>query len=93
MQAIHTAIARELGVSKRDVCRIADTFMAVIIDAVARGGVVQLRGFGTFRPMTRPASYAVSPQTSEKLLIPATTVPKFVPGAAFKRAVARSTKE
>ncbi len=92
LNAIHTSIARELGVNKRDVCRIADTFIAVIVDAVARGDVVQLRGFGTFRQVIRPERYAVNPQTGGKLLIPATTIPKFVPSVTFKRSVGGRTK-
>ncbi|NDE46335.1 MAG: HU family DNA-binding protein, partial [Betaproteobacteria bacterium] len=50
---------------------------------------VQLIGFGSFRAVKRNARTGRNPATGEPLSIPSTTVPRFVPGAAFKEKLAK----
>jgi len=54
---------------------------------VKKGDAVQLVGFGTFKSAKRAARTGKNPATGAALKIPASTVPKFVPGAKFKAVV------
>lgn len=81
-------VAEKAGVSKK----IADTVVTATIDAimeaVSDGEKVSLIGFGSFEPRDRKAREGRNPKTGEAMTIPATTVPAFSAGKAFKEAVA-----
>jgi len=62
--------------------------IGAVVDAVAKGESVTLVGFGTFKSAPRAARTGKNPKTGATLKIPATTVPKFTAGTAFKAAVA-----
>lgn len=77
---------------KNDLTKVAanavlDTLIDSIQNAVKKGDVVQLVGFGSFKPVKRAARTGKNPATGAVLKIPATTVPRFVAGAKFKAAV------
>lgn len=69
----------------------AERFTNAILDAikasVAEGEPVQLVGFGTFEARNRAARQGRNPQTGETISIPATRVPAFSAGKAFKEQV------
>lgn len=67
--------------------RILDTLIETIQVAVKKGDSVTLVGFGTFKSAKRAARTGKNPSTGAALKIPATTVPKFTPGAKFKAVV------
>ncbi|WP_326491067.1 HU family DNA-binding protein [Hydrogenophaga sp. NFH-34] len=73
--------------SKAAAGAVLDTLIDTIQTAVKRGDTVQLVGFGTFKSVKRAARAGKNPATGDKIKIPATTLPKFVPGAKFKAAV------
>jgi DNA-binding protein HU-beta len=80
-------LAEKHELSKADAGRILDTLIETITTAVKKDDPVQLVGFGTFKAANRAARVGKNPATGEALKIPATKVPKFVAGAAFKAAV------
>ena len=82
-------IAKDADLSKAAAGRALESVIANITKAVAEGDSVGLTGFGTFKASERAAREGKNPKTGEKLAIPATTVPKFAAGAAFKSAVAK----
>lgn len=82
-------IATEAEISKVDAVKALDAFINTIINTVATGNTVALIGFGTFKASERGARTGKNPKTGELLVIAATTVPKFTPGATFKAAVAK----
>ena len=51
---------------------------------VAAGDKVQLVGFGTFEPRERSAKTGKNPRTGESIEIPASKIPAFKAGKAFK---------
>ncbi len=55
-----------------------------VIEAVSAGDKVQLIGFGTFEARERAAREGRNPSTGEVIQIPATKVPAFKAGKAFK---------
>lgn len=83
------AVAEAAGLSKKDADSAVNATIDSIINAVANGDKVQLIGFGTFEPRQRSEKTGRNPQTKEVITIPATTIPAFKAGAAFKSKVAK----
>ena len=83
------AIAKRAGVSKKDADSILTATLDVIKETVADGQKVSIVGFGAFEPRPRAARDGRNPKTGEKIAIPATVVPGFSAGKAFKTAVAK----
>lgn len=81
------AMAEAAGISKKAAEQALGAFTSAVTETVANGGKVQLVGFGTFERGTRSAREGRNPQTGEAIKIPATNVPKFKAGKAFKDAV------
>ncbi|MDX1419797.1 MAG: HU family DNA-binding protein [Rubricoccaceae bacterium] len=88
-------IATATGLTKLETEAVVDGFMLTVMEAVEAGELVELRGFGTFRPRLRKARKARNPQTDEPVEVPRQYVPVFKPAAEFKRAVneARQAEE
>ncbi|MFN9470818.1 HU family DNA-binding protein [Acidovorax sp.] len=80
-------LAQNNSLTKVAASEVLDTLIETIQTAVRKGDTVQLVGFGTFKSSKRAARSGKNPATGEAIKIPATTVPKFVPGANFKAAV------
>ena len=60
-----------------------------VIDTLKKGDKVQLVGFGTFEVRARSARTGLNPQTKEKIQIPASKLPVFKAGKAFKDVIAK----
>ena len=54
------------------------------METVAGGEKVQIIGFGTFEKRDRAEKMGRNPSTGEQIRIPATSVPAFKAGKAFK---------
>lgn len=80
-------VAEKADLTKKEAAAAVDAVMTSIIEDVAAGNKVQLIGFGTFETSTRAEREGRNPQTGEAMTIPATVVPKFKAGKAFKDAV------
>ena len=78
------AIKETTGLSKKDSEKALTAALDTIINAVAAGDKVQLTGFGTFEQRTRNARTGVDPRTGNSIEIPASKVPAFKAGKAFK---------
>ncbi len=81
------AIAAGAGLSKADAKKSLDAAVAAIKDELAKGGKVQLVGFGTFAVSERPAREGINPATKQKIQIAAKKVAKFKAGAELADAV------
>ena len=80
--------ATEADISKAAAGRALDAILDAVVKVVAKGDTVTLVGFGTFKSSPRAARTGKNPKTGATLKIPATVVPKFTAGSAFKEAVA-----
>jgi nucleoid DNA-binding protein len=80
--------AKEAGVTKAAADKVLSAIVGAVVQTVAKGESVTLVGFGTFKSAQRAARTGKNPKTGATLKIPATTVPKFTAGTAFKAAVA-----
>lgn len=84
------AIAEKASVTKKEADSVLSAMIESIMEAVATDQKVTLVGFGTFEPRQRQAREGRNPQTGKAISIPATTVPAFSAGKAFKDKVAES---
>lgn len=81
------AVAEKSGMSKAEAAKALNAFFETVEGALAKGESVQIIGFGTFEVSEYAARTGRNPQTGATLEIPAGKRPKFVPGAALKKAV------
>jgi DNA-binding protein HU-beta len=84
-------VSSKSGLSKRDAGQAVDAFLATVQESLVRGDQITFTGFGKFSTSNRAARMGVNPRNpSEKVHIPAATVPKFQAGSALKTAVKES---
>ena len=77
-------IKEKSGLSKKDAEKALNAALEAIVEGVAAGEKIQLTGFGTFEQRQRNARTGVDPRTGNSIEIPASTVPAFKAGKAFK---------
>lgn len=82
------AIASSSGLTKADSERALNATLATIEKAVSNGDKVILVGFGTFEQRQRQARQGRNPRTGQLIEVPATKVPAFSAGKAFKERLA-----
>jgi DNA-binding protein HU-beta len=80
------ALADRLG-DRRTAAAAVEGLLETIVDRVRSGETVTLTGFGVFESRARAARTARNPRTGVAVDVPATTVPAFRPGTAFRAAV------
>ncbi len=68
-----------------EVEKIVDTFFNQIIDRLANGGRVELRGFGAFSTRERAPRKGRNPRTGESVDVPAKRAPYFKPGKEVRQ--------
>ena len=78
------AVAEEAEISKKDAEKAVKAFTDAVAEELAKGGKVQLVGFGNFEVSERPAREGRNPRTGETMTIAASKTPKFKPGKALK---------
>lgn len=77
----------KINVKKQQAEDIINIFTGSIIEALARGDKVEIRGFGSFRVRHRAAKEGRNPKTGEKVHVPAKKVPFFKTGKGFREIV------
>ena len=81
-------VASKSDLSKRDASKAVDAFLDTVTESLRRRDSITFTGFGKFSTADRAARMGVNPRNpSEKVQIPASTVPKFSAGSALKQAV------
>ena len=78
------AVAEKAEISKKDAEKAVKAFTDAVAEEMAKGGKVQLVGFGNFEVSERPAREGRNPRTGETMTIAASKTPKFKPGKALK---------
>ncbi len=84
-----SSVAEKTGMSKKDAEKSVGAVLDTIQDALSSGDKVQLVGFGTFEVRERAEKQGLNPRTKEAITIPASKLPAFKAGKAFKDAVAK----
>ena len=81
-------IASKTDLSRRDAAKAVDAFLETVTESLKRGEEVSFTGFGKFSTQRRAARQGVNPRNpSQKVEIPAATVPKFTAGSQLKAAL------
>ena len=72
------------GLTTVEIEKIVDLFFREIVDRLASGGRVELRGFGAFTTRARDARTGRNPRTGEQVAVSAKKVPYFKPGKEMR---------
>ena len=81
------AVVSELSKKSSEI--VVSTFFNSIVESLARGEKVELRGFGTFKLRRRRARIGRNPRTGERVDVPSKVVPFFKPGKELRELVDR----
>jgi len=80
------AVAEKAGISKKSADDSVNAVINTIVETVAKEEKVQLVGFGTFEVRSRAERQGRDPRTNSPITIPASKIPAFKAGKAFKDA-------
>jgi len=69
---------------QRDIEQVVNAILDTISDALAQGGRVELRGFGTFTVKKRDARTGRNPRTGEAVAVSEKVVPVFKTGKEMR---------
>lgn len=72
------------GLRGEEIEKTVDVFFDEIAQRLARGGRIELRGFGAFSTRTRDARKGRNPRTGETVAVPGKRVPYFKPGKEMR---------
>jgi DNA-binding protein HU-beta len=82
------AVASRANLSRRDAGSAVEAVLDTVTDALKRRDTITFTGFGKFSTSDRAAREGVNPRNpTQKVQIPAATVPKFSAGSQLKAAV------
>lgn len=79
-------ISKNHKVPKAEALRALDMVIQSIQEAVSSGKELKLLGFGSFYATKTKEREGKNPKTGEKIMIKASTQPRFKAGALFKKA-------
>ena len=80
-------VAEKAELSKKDTEKAVNALVEAITESLKGGDKVQLVGFGVFEVKNRAERMGRNPKTKEQIKIPASKVPVFKAGKAFKDAM------
>jgi integration host factor subunit beta len=83
-ELIHDLCKANPGLTQREVGRIVDLFFGGIVEQLAGGGRVELRGFGTFTTRAREGRQGRNPRTGSSVAVKSKLVPFFKPGKEIR---------
>ena len=79
------ALARDNpGMRAEEIEKVVSVFFDEIANRLAKGGRVELRGFGAFSTRSREARTGRNPRTGESVSVPGKAVPYFKPGKEMR---------
>jgi len=76
-------ISANVGISKVEAKTVLEEVLASVIDSLAEGRKIELRGFGVFNTKYRSARTARNPKTGESIQLGEKYVPTFKPSLDF----------
>ena len=71
----------------KDMEVVVETILDAMIQSLAKGQRIEIRGFGSFALKHRPARLGRNPKTGESVAVPEKAVPHFKPGSELRRRV------
>jgi integration host factor subunit beta len=86
-ELIERLAARNPRLSPRDAEEAVKTLLDAMADTLARGGRIEIRGFGSFALNYRPPRLGRNPKSGEAVEVPAKFVPHFKAGKDLREMV------
>jgi integration host factor subunit beta len=83
-ELIESLAAENTHLTHAEVERVVNIVLGKMVDAMADGGRVELRGFGAFSVRSRPARSGRNPRTGDTVDVPAKSVPFFKSGKELR---------
>ena len=80
-------LSARINLTKKDSERIVNIVLGSIINSLAEGDKVELRGFGSFRTRKRNSRDGRNPKTGESVPVPTKNIPFFKAGKDLKKIV------
>jgi len=84
---IEKIAAKVEGLTKKQTELVVKTIFGSIKEALAKGGKVEIRGFGNFKLRSRKARKARNPKTGESVDVPPKKVPYFKVGKELREMI------
>lgn len=81
---IVSTVSNQTGIGVFETEKIVDAFVSEIMKEVAKGNMVCIKNFGTFKTVRRAERIGRNLNTMESVRIPARIEPKFKPSDNFK---------
>jgi len=73
--------------SAKDIDEAVDVILNAMMEALATGGRIEIRGFGSFSLNYRPPRVGRNPKSGEQVAVPAKWVPHFKAGKELRERV------
>ncbi|MDQ7001477.1 MAG: integration host factor subunit beta [Ghiorsea sp.] len=86
-ELIDAVSAANQDITRKESEVVVSTVFSAISEELARGGRVELRGFGSFSIKNREPRTGRNPKTGESVFVPAKAVPHFKPGKELRERV------
>lgn len=83
-ELVQTLAAENPELSLAEVDRLVSTIFDAITEQLAKGGRVELRGFGAFSTRAREGRVGRNPRTGDAVTVPPKRVPYFKPGKEMR---------
>lgn len=80
-------ISASTGLTKVETEAVVKGFLDTVVDALKRGESIELRGFGTFKVVTRKPRVARNPKTNKEVRVPEQRVPTLKISKEFKKEI------
>ena len=81
------ALAQEINISIRDASPITDTILNTMVEALASGDSIEIRGFGSFVVKEYDSYTGRNPKTGASIKVPPKKLPFFKVGKELKEKV------
>lgn len=86
-QDLARELAQKAGITTFQANADIETLMGILTEAFIKGNSIYLRGFGTFKVVTRKPKRARNIYTGTSVMVPERTAVKFIPGKVLKEAM------
>ncbi len=80
-------IAQSTGLTKTDTAAVVDSFLEAVIQSMEKGEHIEIRGFGTFKVVTRAPRTGRNPRTGSEVKISSRCAPTFKPSKELRARV------
>jgi nucleoid DNA-binding protein len=85
-------IAQSTGLTKTDTAAVVDGFIEAVSVALEKGEHIEIRGFGTFRVVSRAPRTGRNPRTGAEVKIAQRRAPSFKPSRELKARIEKPSK-